>query len=350
MNVIKIAITGGPCSGKSTAIDYVKRHFEKKGIPVFVLEESARILLENGADRSNMLEFENAVFNHQIKAEEELEKRIEKANLDEEESVLVICDRGIVDAYGYLDDEDRAKLIDRTKIDLINAWCRYDAVMFLETADNYENDSERTENEEEARRISDNILSVWMGHPHLRYIKAEEQIENKFKALKNEIKTLVKSVELEKKFLIEYPNLADFEKYKPFKAEIEQIYLTSEMGSHRIRKRGANGSFAHFETIKLRLTGDKCIEIENIISEENYEELKLQADPEKHPIIKDRYCFLYDGNYYEMDVYPFWSDKAVIELELRNRNQEYSLPPEIKVIKDVSTDKKYKNSYLARNV
>lgn len=350
MNVIRIAISGGPCSGKSTAIEYIKRYFEKKDIPVFVLEESARILLENGADRSNMLEFENAVFNHQLEAEEKLDELIKEADVIEQESIIAIYDRGVVDAYGYLNEADRNKLIKRTGIDLINAWCRYDAVMFLETAENYETDAERTESEEEARRISDSILSVWMGHPHLRYIKAKEQIEDKFKSLKNEIKSLYWSIELEKKFLIEYPNINDFEKYKPFKAEIEQIYLTSEQGSHRIRKRGANGSFAFFETIKYRLAGDKCVEIEKIISENEYNELKKEADPEKHPIIKDRYCFLYDGQYFEMDVYPFWDDKAVVELELTKRNQEYTLPPKIKVIKDVSKDKKYKNNYLARNI
>lgn len=350
MNIIKIAITGGPCSGKSTAIEYIKSYFEKKGVSVFVLEECARAMLENGADRSNMLEFENAVFNYQLDAEKKLEEEIKNADLNKDESVLAIYDRGVVDAYGYLNVDDRNELINRTGIDLINAWCRYDAVMFLETAESYETDSERTESEDEARRISNSILSVWIGHHHLRYIKAEDFIENKFKALKNEIKSLYWSIEIEKKFLIEYPNLSEFEKYNPFKAEIEQIYLLSEYGSHRIRKRGANGSFAYYETIKHRIAGDKCIELENIISEDEYNELKEQADPDKHPIIKDRYCFLYDAQYFEMDIYPFWNDKAVVELELRKRNQEYILPPEIKVIKDVSINKEYKNSYLARNI
>lgn len=37
----------------------------------------------------------------------------------------------------------------------------------------------------------------------------------------------------------------------------------------------------------------------------------MDADPTRRPIRKDRYC-LTDGNqYFEIDVYPFWTDKAV---------------------------------------
>lgn len=349
-NIIKVAVTGGPCSGKTTAINRIIKHYKNKGYAVFSLEESARLLIEAGADRTNMLEFEERVLKHQLDAEEKLDEEISKKDFGAEEPVLVIYDRGIVDAFGYLCREDREKLINTVGIDLIQAWCRYDAVMFLENSGLYQNDSSRVETEEEAQQISDSLLSVWMGHPHLRYIKATENIEDKLDSIKREFKHLIKSIEHEKKYLIDYPNFKELEKYKPFKAEIEQIYLLSNVGSHRIRKRGQNGSFAYFETLKMRINGEKCYEYEGVISSEKYEELKKSADPSKHPIVKDRYCFLYKGQYFELDVYPFWNDKAVIELELSSKRQQVELPPEIKLIEDVSKNKKYKNSYLARNI
>lgn len=348
--IIKIAISGGPCSGKTTAIDKVVDYFKDKVAEVYVIPETARILLEQGMDRSNQLEFQRAVFDYQIKAENELENQINSKYNEQEDVCLIICDRGVADGFSYLNKEDRKAFMEAVGMDLVTAWSRYDAVMFLETSSSYENDENRTENESEALKLSNELLSVWMGHPHLRYIKAEDVIDEKIHNLKKEIKTLLKSIELEKKYLIEYPNIEAFAKYKPYKAEIEQIYLLSPIGSHRIRKRGNDGAFAYYETLKLRLSGDKCLEYENIISKEIYDELKKEADPNKHPIVKDRYCFLYDYQYFEMDVYPFWNDRAVLELELRSRNQEVNIPPEIKIIKDVSKDKKYKNSYLARNV
>ena len=89
-------------------------------------------------------------------------------------------------------------------------------------------------------------------------------------------------IELEKKFLIEYPDLSSLSKYNPIKYEIEQIYLTSDVGSHRIRKRVHFGIPTYFETLKIRINGSKCHEIEDEIAEDDYEKLKAKADPEKH--------------------------------------------------------------------
>ncbi|MBQ9516635.1 MAG: hypothetical protein IJR60_00995 [Eubacterium sp.] len=156
-------------------------------------------------------------------------------------------------------------------------------------------------------------------------------------------------IELEKKFLIEYPDLQALAKYNPIKYEIEQIYLISEVGSHRIRKRSHFGIPTFFETLKVRINNSKCREFEDVITEPEYEQLKLTADPKKHPIYKDRYVFSYGGKVLELDVFPFWSDKAFLEIELESEVDEYSVPPEIRIIKDVSDDPKYKNNYLARN-
>ena len=157
------------------------------------------------------------------------------------------------------------------------------------------------------------------------------------------------NIEIEKKFLIEYPDLQSLIKYNPIKYEIEQIYLLCEIGSHRIRRRTHFGIDTYFETLKIRITESKCHEYEDVITADEYELLKKQADPEKHPIIKDRYVFAYGDKVLELDVFPFWDDKAFLEIELESEGDAFSIPPEIKVIKDVSDDKKYKNNYLARN-
>ncbi len=156
-------------------------------------------------------------------------------------------------------------------------------------------------------------------------------------------------IELEKKFLIEYPDLQALAKYNPIKYEIEQIYLVSEVGSHRIRKRSHFGIPTYFETLKVRITESKCHEYEDVITEPEYEQLKLSADPKKHPINKDRYVFSYGGKVLEVDVFPFWNDKAFLEIELDSEDDNYSIPPEIHIIKDVSDDPEYKNRKLANN-
>ena len=156
-------------------------------------------------------------------------------------------------------------------------------------------------------------------------------------------------IELEKKFLIEYPDLELLnEKYNPKKYDIEQIYLLSdEDGSRRIRMRREGESTVFIETVKLRINGSKCYEYERELSAEEYEQCKADADPERSLIYKERYVFPYKEKIMEIDVYPFWKDKAVLEIELESEEDEYFIPDEIKVIKDVSDERKYKNAQLA---
>lgn len=187
-------------------------------------------------------------------------------------------------------------------------------------------------------------INLWVGHPHLRYIKRNS---DKASAVCSEIDVLLSNIELEKKFLIEYPDINELLKYPICKSHIEQTYLLCDNGSHRIRKRECGSSIAYFETLKLRINNSKCIEHEGLISQAEFNDLMQHKNPEKITIIKDRYTLLYDGQYFELDIYPFWQDKAVIELELRDENQKYTLPPEIKIIRDVSDDYTYKNNYLA---
>lgn len=157
-------------------------------------------------------------------------------------------------------------------------------------------------------------------------------------------------IELEKKFLIAYPDLDALQKYHPIKYDIEQIYLLSDKGAHRVRKRTSGGNTEYFETLKIRITGSKCHEYEGNITAEEYEELKKQADPEKRPIIKQRYVFNFAGKKLELDVFPFWDNQAFLEIELQSEDEPYSIPPEITVLRDVSDDYRYKNNYLAKHI
>lgn len=46
-------------------------------------------------------------------------------------------------------------------------------------------------------------------------------------------------------------------------------------------------------------------------------------------------------------MYPFWNDKAIVEVELSDENTEIIFPEQIKVIKEVTEDENFKNSSLA---
>ena len=53
---------------------------------------------------------------------------------------------------------------------------------------------------------------------------------------------------------------------------------------------------------------------------------------------------------FEIDVYPFWTDRAIMEIELDSEEREVMLPPFIEVIKEVTGDGRYTNAAIAREV
>ena len=58
----------------------------------------------------------------------------------------------------------------------------------------------------------------------------------------------------------------------------------------------------------------------------------------------------YEGKDFEIDVYPFWQDRAVMEIELADEAEAVKLPPEIEIIKEVTRDRRYTNAALAREI
>ena len=60
---------------------------------------------------------------------------------------------------------------------------------------------------------------------------------------------------------------------------------------------------------------------------------------------KTKYRFVYDSCRFEIDVYPFSADKAV--MFRYSENDEAAIPPEIRVIREVTGDPDYKNKQLA---
>ena len=74
----------------------------------------------------------------------------------------------------------------------------------------------------------------------------------------------------------------------------------------------------------------------------------MDADPSRRPIRKTRYCLTFGKQYFEIDVYPFWQDKAILEIELSDESDQICFPDMIRVIKEVTDDPTYKNAALAK--
>lgn len=156
-------------------------------------------------------------------------------------------------------------------------------------------------------------------------------------------------LEIERKYLIRMPDCALLLLLPS--SEIEQVYILSH-GSERerIRRRMYEDRTIYTHTAKKRLSDLTRVEFEEEISEEHYRELQAFADPSRRVIRKKRLIYEYDGQNFEIDIFPFWNDRALMELELDSEGQILRLPPDIEIIREVTSEKEYTNSALAREI
>ena len=116
--------------------------------------------------------------------------------------------------------------------------------------------------------------------------------------------------EIERKYLIYRPEQKWLEEHAEG-TEITQTYLLSEPGTtERVRKRGKEGVYCYTHTVKHRISDLRRQEDEEEISEEQYYALLRRADPQRNVICKTRWCFWYRDHLFELDVFPFWTDRA----------------------------------------
>ena len=156
-------------------------------------------------------------------------------------------------------------------------------------------------------------------------------------------------LEIERKFLIEYPDIELLKELsKGNFSDISQTYLVGEKGtSERVRARTRDGVTVYTHNTKIKLSAMKRIELEDEVSKEEYEELIKRADPKCRTIEKVRYCVEFDGFEFEIDVFPFWSDKAFMEVEMPSEDTMVNLPDFVKIIREVTDDNRYTNHALA---
>lgn len=157
--------------------------------------------------------------------------------------------------------------------------------------------------------------------------------------------------EIERKYLIRRPAEAWLEANCQG-TDIIQTYLKTEAPGHsdRVRRRAGKNGVVYTHTVKRRITDLRREEQEREIDEAEYQTLLQRADPERRSIEKRRYVLAYDGKEFEIDVYPFWQDKAVMEIELSEETETVKLPPQIEIIRDVTADRRYTNAALAREI
>lgn len=359
-NTPVIVLGGGPCAGKTDGLAHLRWVLQKLGYTVFISPEAATDLILRGMVPGKTIPnvlFQELVFIKTLESEAACRKAAKALN---HEKCVIICDRGLRDSLAYTNKKHFEVLAKKfgTHPEIIRDH-RADAVFHLRSAAlgaekfyTCANNAARSESLEEARMLDERSLNVWVGHPHLRIIPnlPDASFEDKLKRLAQEVVHFLNKTEIERKFLVELPDRAILPHHA--RVPIIQHYLKKKKGeTRRVRARGEVGARLYTETRKMRATGLSCSETERVITRVEHHHLVMAAlDHGRQPIEKYRHCFVFENQYFELDVFkrPRISC-AMLEIELLSEEEEVILPPFLKVIREVSTDPAWKNSSIAKH-
>lgn len=197
--IFKFVITGGPCSGKTTALETLKDYFSKKGYKVIIVNETATEVINSGILPKDIPVnvFQKVILDRGILKEDTTEALAKYYDRD----TIIFYDRGIMDIKAYMSDSGFIEILKTRNLteEIINN--RYDAVFYLVTAANgaenfytLENNNARSESIEEAIRIDKRTYDVWKGYKRLHKFDSSTSFDEK-------IEKLIKKVEEEIEFI-----------------------------------------------------------------------------------------------------------------------------------------------------
>ncbi len=104
--LVKILLTGGQSSGKSTAKKYIEKYFNTDHTAVVFVNESATELMNAGLNHRRSIDnltFQKALITLQRSKEEIYKKTAEGINKD---IVLMVCDRGRLDGKAFSTEDE----------------------------------------------------------------------------------------------------------------------------------------------------------------------------------------------------------------------------------------------------
>ncbi len=166
------------------------------------------------------------------------------------------------------------------------------------------------------------------------------------------------NIEIERKFLIKLPDLSLLSEDPTCRIRhIVQTYLkptdSAPDTERRIRMVTESGAVSYIYTEKRNLPEKSLsrFEDEREITEAEYRALYSEAYSE---LEKTRYAFPHGFHTVEIDVYPddiggeLLRGRAVLEVELRDEDEEIVLPSWIDVMREITGDKAYSNKKLAK--
>lgn len=202
-NIKRIVLTGGPCGGKTSALNAIVKHFKGKA-NVFCVPEAASILISGGMDYlTKNTSFFKAGETATLKLQLLLEDSFTAMAEAQDGMSIVVCDRGPMDSSTYATPELWQQMMLSAGIDEATIMRRYDAVIHLVTsakgAEEFYNTTSNAlrleqANEEgmrTARALDEKVMQAWAPHPHHYAVDNSTDFDGKLQRVVNIVETIV---------------------------------------------------------------------------------------------------------------------------------------------------------------
>lgn len=184
--VSRIVITGGPCSGKTTLLTRLVEPLREFRFQPYLVPEVASLLIAAGGRTRETVGKEMLRFQiHVVRVQLAVEDGIFDIATSRRDSAVIVHDRGVIDAAGFLPPKLWARLLNNERLTVPSLMERYDQVIHLETAPpqfyTKKNNESRLESLDEAYEADGKILAAWNAHPSLGVITRRNDFEAKMR-------------------------------------------------------------------------------------------------------------------------------------------------------------------------
>ena len=233
---------------------------------------------------------------------------------------LVICDRGAMDASAFVTKDQWDEILARNGCDEVGIRDnRYHQVVHMVTSAKGAHEfysivdhATRNESLEEAKERDTRAAEAWIGHPYIDVIDNSTDFETKINRLISAVATKM-GINIGDRFEVNsrkvkfavnlplpqdsvFPNFRDFELVHHF------LQTTSKNMHSRLRKRGSPGKWSFIHTTRKQVAG-QVIEVRTPLTQREYVHLLEQQDPAHFTVNKKRRCFIYNDQYFQLDMY-----------------------------------------------
>lgn len=221
--IFRIALTGGPCAGKTTLLNKLLRVANSiANVKIIIAMEAATEVKHSGisfVDAGGDSTFQELIIDQQLTAENRA-FRVANTYAEEHpnEKVIIICDRGIMDGEAYFDSPaEFAKVLRKYSLNRKLVYSRYDAVICLRSAaigarEFYTtmDGTPRDETLEQAATLDKKVCMAWREHDKYTEIDNSFNFYKKLDTATSEV-FAVAGIEIPnevcKRYIVEMPNL-----------------------------------------------------------------------------------------------------------------------------------------------